>query len=232
MSKDTTTTTVTAIPLRAALLAIAASAAVLLLLGSLHVLSPEFDPSWRMVSEYANGRYGWVLSLMFASWAVSSWALAFMLRSQVTTTSGKIGLFFLITAGLGEAMASVFDINHGLHDLAGFIGIGGLPMAAMLISMSLSHTAAWSTAKKPLLWTANLTWISIVLLIVSFIVMIVTYIQSGGDMNTTAVPTALPVGVIAFVGWTNRLLIMAYCTWVMTVGWLAMQVRGNNPRSI
>jgi len=42
----------------AARLAIAAAAAALLLLASLRVLSPEFDPSWRMVSEYANGHYG------------------------------------------------------------------------------------------------------------------------------------------------------------------------------
>src|SRR6266536_807487 len=73
-------------------LSIAAAAAVLLLLASLHVLSPEFDPSWRVVSEYANGRYGWVLSLMFAAWAVSSWALVFTIRSQVTTRAGKLGV--------------------------------------------------------------------------------------------------------------------------------------------
>jgi len=45
----------------------------LLFLASLHVLSPEFDPSWRIVSEYALGNFGWVLSLMFVSWAVSWW---------------------------------------------------------------------------------------------------------------------------------------------------------------
>jgi len=56
------------ISLPAAGLAIVAATAALLLLASLHVLSPEFDPSWRMVSEYANGHYGWVLSLMFAAW--------------------------------------------------------------------------------------------------------------------------------------------------------------------
>lgn len=54
--------------LPAARFAIAAAAAALLLLASLHVLSPAFDPSWRMVSEYANGRHGWVLSLMVAAW--------------------------------------------------------------------------------------------------------------------------------------------------------------------
>src|SRR4030095_3870288 len=116
----------TAISLPTARLAIATSVAVLLLLAILHILSPEFDPSWRMVSEYANGQYGWVLSLMFVAWAVSSWILAFMLWSQINTTAGKVGLVFLILAGVGEAMASVFDINHSLHGLAGLIGIGSL----------------------------------------------------------------------------------------------------------
>jgi hypothetical protein len=202
------------------------SAAALLFLASLHILSPEFDPSWHMVSEYANGSYGWVLSLMFAAWGISSWILAYMLWPQVNTTAGKIGLIFLILAGIGEAMAAVFDINHPpFHDLAGFMGIGSLPVAAMLISVHLSRSQAWASAKKPLLWTANLTWISVLLLIVSFIIMVVTFIQTGGDMNTTEVPTTLPAGVIGIVGWTNRFLIIAYCVWVMTVAWQAIRIR-------
>ena len=62
-----------------ALLAMVAAAATLLLLAGLHILSPEFDPSFRMVSEYALGHYGWVLSLMFLAWGISSWALALAL---------------------------------------------------------------------------------------------------------------------------------------------------------
>jgi hypothetical protein len=61
------------ISITAAWVAIAGAGAVLLLLAGLHVLSPEFDPSFRVVSEYANGRYSWVLSVMFAAWALSSW---------------------------------------------------------------------------------------------------------------------------------------------------------------
>jgi hypothetical protein len=52
----------------AAWAALALTAATLRLLASLHVLSPEFDPSWRVISEYALGRYGWLLSLMFLAW--------------------------------------------------------------------------------------------------------------------------------------------------------------------
>lgn len=203
-------------------LSFASAVASLIALGALHILSPEFAPSWRMVSEYANGEYGWVLSLMFGLWAISTWALAYAIRSQVQTTSGKIGLVFLIAAGIGEAMASVFDINHPLHGLAGIIGIGSLPMAAMLISVSLSRTQPWSEVKKALLWTANLTWISVLLMVVTFIIMIVTYTQSGAEVPAEGtVVTTLPAGVIALVGWANRFLVVAYNAWVMTVAWRA-----------
>ncbi|RPI93529.1 MAG: DUF998 domain-containing protein [Chloroflexi bacterium] len=207
----------------AARLAIASGAAVLLLLASLHVLSPEFDPSWRMVSEYANGQYAWVLSLMFVAWAISSWALAAAIWSQVRTRAGRIGLLFLIAAGAGEVMASVFDVNHSLHGLAALIGIGSLPVAAMLVSVSLSRTLEWSAARRALLWTANLTWISLLLMLASFVLLMVTYTQAGGDMSAGAV-SALPPGVIALVGWANRFLIVAYCIWVLTVARQALQL--------
>lgn len=200
----------------AANISFAASAASLVFLAALHVLSPEFDPSLRMVSEYALGSYSWVLSLMFIAWALSSWALAFAIRAQVRTVGGKIGLAFLVVAGLGEAMAAIFAINHPLHGLAAFIGIPTLPIAAMLISASLGHIQSLSNVKKNLLLTANFTWVSLVLMAVTFILLIITYPQTG-VATTPGVVSELPPVVIALVGWANRLLIVAYCVWVMTV---------------
>jgi hypothetical protein len=51
--------------------AILTTVATILLLVTQHILSPEFSPSWRVVSEYAFGYYPWVLSLMFLSWGIS-----------------------------------------------------------------------------------------------------------------------------------------------------------------
>ncbi len=205
----------------AAHVAIAAAGAVLLLLASLHVLSPEFDPSWRVVSEYANGRYGWVLSLMFAFWALSSWALAVTVWSQVNGIGGKIALGFLIAAGVGESMASVFDINHPFHNLAGMIGVLSLPIAAMLISVRLGRTQGWAPAKNRLLWTANLTWVSLVLMIAALIIMIRGYTWPGNKMNAD---------VIAVVGWANRLMVVVDCVWVVTVARQVLQLRQRPSR--
>jgi hypothetical protein len=200
----------------AARAAIAAAGAVLLLLAGLHVLSPEFDPSWRVVSEYANGRYGWVLSVMFVFWALSSWALAVSLWSQLNGIGGKIALGFLIAAGVGEAMASVFDINHPLHGLAGMIGVLSLPAAAMLISLRLGRTQAWSGARNVLLVLANLTWVSLVLMVAALIIMMSGYTWSGNKLTPD---------VIAVVGWANRLLVVVYCLWAITVAWQAVRHR-------
>jgi hypothetical membrane protein len=225
MQKTLSNNDISKISLPAAGLAIGTATVAVLLLASLLVLSPEFDPSWRMISEYANGSYEWVLALMFTSWGLSSWALAFAIRSQVRTRTGKIGLVFLTLAGMGEVGAALFNIRNPLHDVVSSIAIISLPIAALLLSVRLGRTQPWAAAKKALLWTANLTWMSVVLFIVTFIIMIVTYTQAGGDMTPNKVAKVLPYGVIAFVGWANRLLVLAYCAWVATVAWLAIQLR-------
>jgi hypothetical protein len=211
---------------KAARVSLAASITTLVLLASLHLLSPEFDPSWRMVSEYALGNYTWVLSAMFIAWGVSSWALALTIWPHVRTLAGRIGLLFLVLAGIGEAMASVFDISHPLHSAAALIGIPSFPVAAMILGVSLSRTQEWSAARKPLLWTSNLTWISLILMAAAFGLLIATFTQAGGDM--TAPAAVLPPGVIALVGWANRLLIVAYCAWAMTVTWYALKMPSSD----
>jgi hypothetical membrane protein len=205
----------------AARLSIGATLTACLSLAALHVLSPEYDPSWRVISEYALGRYGWVLSLMFASWALGTWSLAFAIWSQVKTRAGRAGVVLLIVSGFGGAMASIFAINHPLHNLAGTIGLLG-PIAVMIVSVSLSRTEAWSPARKALLWTANLNWLSVVLLFAALGAMMVTYKQAGGDM--TAPPKVLPPGVIGLVGYANRLGVVVNWVWMVAVAWYAIRL--------
>ena len=210
----------------AAWLAIVTTAATLLLLASLHVLSPEFSPSWRMVSEYAFGHYGWVLSLMFLSWAISSWALVVAIRSQVKTKPGKIGLWFLIVAGIGEAMACVFDVTHETgHGIAGLLGVVGFPVGALLLSISLGRVQAWRRAAKPLLWIANLSWISVILLVATLVLMTMQLTQANGGHLPQHAPKSLPPGVLGLDGWANRLIVLSNCLWVFVAAWQAIKLR-------
>ena len=209
----------------AARLAIGAAAATLVLLASLHVLSPAFDPSFRMVSEYALGQYGWVLSLMFLAWGISAWALAAALWSQVTTRAGRVGLWLLIIAGLGEAMAAVFDITHDTgHSIAGVLGMGGFPIAALLLSVSLGRTRPWRGAKSLLLWLANLNWISVVLLVATLVLMTVQVAQAYGGHLPQQAPTHLPAGVLGLDGWADRLIVLSNCVWVVVAARPALKL--------
>jgi hypothetical membrane protein len=216
----------------AAGIAIVGSVIALLSLAILHALSPEFEPSWRMVSEYAVGEYGWVLSIMFLSWAISSWALAYAIRSQLRTKAGKIGIAFLVLAGIGEAMAAFFNVNHSLHAVAAMIGIPSLAIAAMLISTRLARTRSWLAAKRPLLWTANLTWISYVVMTVLLLMFMSAFKEAGGEIpSEITADMVLPDGVSTALGWANRFLIVVYCAWAITTAWQALKLRSQNRAS-
>lgn len=213
----------------AAWLAIVAAVAAIMALLALHALSPEFDPSWRMVSEYANGRYGWVLALMFVSWAVSTWALAFALYPLATTWAAKLGIGMLIVSGIGEAMAAAFDINHSLHTLAAILGMNGLPVAALLIGISFARAGHWGASRRTMLWLSNLPWISIVVMAIAMGLFFASLSRAGIVIGPDSKPlAALPAGVVSFGGWANRLLIVAFCAWAIGAAWCAGP---NRPRS-
>lgn len=200
----------------AAWTAIALTTIALLLLAALHVLSPEFAPSWRMISEYAYGRFGGVLSLMFLTMGIAPWALAFALWPEVASRAGRAGMVFLIVAGLCGVMASFFDIRHDTgHAVAGLLGVIGFPIGALLVSASLARTERWHGARKKLMWTAHLSWVSVVLLIVTLAVMTVQVARAYGGHLPQHAPSVLPPGVLALDGWADRLIVLSNCVWVL-----------------
>lgn len=223
MSKDTTTTPMTAISLPAARLSFAAAAMFVVLLAALHVIEPEFDPSWRFISEYALGRYGWVMALAFLSLAASYVALFIAIHAQLRTIIGRIGLATLLISAAGFAMAGIFTTdpittspdaattNGNLHNLGGTLGLA-MPFAAAIISWNLAHNPAWSSARGLLLWAAGIAVASTV----GFIMFLMAVVPSDGKFGPN-VP----------VGWPGRIEILAYCAWLMVVAWQAIRVRGQ-----
>jgi hypothetical protein len=208
--------------------AILATGATVLLLASLHLLSPEFSPSWRMISEYASGHYAWVLSLMFLASGIGPWALAIAIGSQVHTRSGRVGLWLLIISGVGGAMASVFDITHPIgHGIAGLLGVIGFPIAALLLSFALGQNESWHSARRPLIWIAHLSWISVVLLVITLAIMTVQMARINGGHLPQQAPKSLPIGVLALDGWADRLIVLSNCAWVLLAASHAVRVRSK-----
>jgi hypothetical protein len=205
----------------AATLAIAAAATSAIALLALHVLSPEYAPSWRMVSEYANGRYAWLLTVVFVTWAIASWALAAAAWPIRGTWLGRIALLFLVLAGVGEMMGGLFDINHRLHGAAFGIGVPSLTIAALLVTVALRRAGA-----EVAMWPAHLSWISFLLMAGTMALFLAALARAGIDVAAQTRPLAeLPPGVRAYNGWANRFLFAASYLWLITTA--SVQLRGR-----
>jgi hypothetical protein len=182
----------------------------------LHAIKPEFEPSWRFLSEYSIGRHGWVMMTAFFLWAISSIALSAALRPHVATRSGRAGCVLLSAVGLSLLMAGLFTqdpitakpdalTTHGtLHAVASMIGIPGLPIAALLITWSLKRNPGWSTLVAGMSVTAHLTWFALLAMVV--------YLGS-------ALPAAGGFGPGVYAGWMNRLVVCAYTSWQMAASY-------------
>lgn len=198
----------------AARLSLFTAALFLGLLAVLHIIKPELDPSWRMISEYAIGDNGWLMSLAFLSLALSCVSLVIALRGQVPTGGGTIGLGLFLVTALGLTIAGFFKtdpitispdavtFSGNLHGLGGLLGLPTFPIAATLISLSLRRNKAWAASKRAHLWMLGLAWVSVVVFVTAMITMF------KGTFN----PTVL-------IGWPNRLLMVSQCAWMMTVAW-------------
>src|SRR5881397_1155543 len=133
------TTSVTRRSEAAARLSLSAVGIFLGLVTLLHFIEPEFAPTWRFMSEYSNGEFGWVMKVGFFVLAFSCAMLIPAIRRHVKSTSGKVGLFLLGFAVIGMVMAGLFNqdpltsretTSHGnLHGLATMIGIPGFSVS-------------------------------------------------------------------------------------------------------
>ena len=194
--------------------ALIGSITTLVLLAALHVASPEFDPSWRMVSEYALGRYPWMLAAFFLCWALSSWALVAALRPLAASWIGLAGLVLLALSGLGEALAAYYDVRaETMHGVAAALGVPTLPVAALLIGVAMDRSMGRGPGRPAMRAATHLTWISFLLVGVSMALLFSTYAAAGGD-PAAGPPTSLPEGTIALNGWANRVLVICYCGWI------------------
>jgi Protein of unknown function (DUF998) len=91
----------------AARLSLAAAVMFLLVLAVLHIFKPELDPSWRFISEYAIGDYGWAMMLAFFSLAFSTGMLVAAIAAKVNSIAGRIGLVLLLLSAAGMIIAGI-----------------------------------------------------------------------------------------------------------------------------
>jgi hypothetical protein len=210
----------------AAKLALATAGIFLAMVALLHVIESEYGPMWRFLSEYSNGDVGWLMRLAFFTLASSCAALAVAVHSQVGTRSGKVGLVLLGLAVVGMVLAGLFNqdpitskettTTGNLHGMSSVLGIPGFTIGTLLTGLSLARNPAWADICRPLIWLSNVAWVSLVAML--------------GYM-AAAVPMAGGFGPNVWVGLFNRILVAAWCAWLIYVAWHALKVRsrGNAP---
>ncbi|WP_188996147.1 DUF998 domain-containing protein [Paenibacillus nasutitermitis] len=207
---------ISAIASNAARLSVFSIAFFVIVLGTLHLLEPEFDPTWRFISEYALGSFGWMMHLAFVLLAVSLVSAGVAIFSQVRTLAGYIGLVIFGLSATGVLIAAVFvtDPISVSPDAATFSGkmhsIGATldytPVAALLISFALARNEAWRPIRGRLFVTSGIMIVLMALFILQ--------IPGDGQFN----PDVL-------AGLFGRFLVVSYLGWFLSVGFHVIKLR-------
>ena len=223
------TVTRTSAPAWATPLALGGPVAVFLAILALHAIKPEYHPSWRFISEYAIGPWGWVMKLTFVAWAVSCATLAVAARPEVHNRRGRAGVVLLWIVAAALIVAGIFPQDPVtaqpseattagmMHAMASMIGIPGIPIAAMLITSGLQAGRRDSgTLPVGLRASAHATWLSLLLMVLYLMWQIP---RSGGFTAEV------------WAGWMNRLVVSAYLIWQLLLArHLARRTRaGESP---
>jgi hypothetical protein len=192
----------------AAKAALILSIAYLCILLLLHIIKPEVTPSWQTLSIYARGEWGWIGQLAYCVLGLAHIVLFVALRTQVKSRYGKVGLVFLLVAGIGgilgglgvsdplNTLPSEATASGQLHAIGAALEIWGAPIAALLINLNLMRkNMEWRTARTTLIWVTILPLAGLVL-----------FMGSGAAAGTN-------IGPGDVIGYMNRIAIVAYMVW-------------------
>ncbi len=200
----------------AARLAFAGAAIWVILIVVLHILEPEFDPSWRMLSEYELGSYGWMMQLAFFSMGIACLATLVAVWPYMQNTIGRIGLVSLAVAGIIGSGAGIFitdpiiapanaaTLSGAMHTVCGFVFILGFPIAATLIGHGLARSQAWAPMRRWLPYATALVWLGFL----AFIASLIVFVPGKGGF-----------GPDVLIGLPNRLMAVTYAAWLLIIAW-------------
>jgi hypothetical protein len=176
----------------------------------LHFLKQENDPSWRMISEYQIGRYGWLMRLAFFCWSLGVFGVAVALSQHVSAIA-DILLIIIAISMLGAGIFVTDPITtpnesqsraSKLHTIFGVITIIGTPFVVTAVDWSLSGNPITASIQPYLLWLTLLVWIG-------FIAFISAIAHFGAKK--------ISLGPQAKIGWPNRFMVFTYVVWLVTV---------------
>ena len=189
----------------AAMTALGAGGITAGLIAILHVLEPEYDPSWRMISEYSLGRHGWVMRLAFVTMAISPAATCVALwrfggawtLGLAAVALGALGAAFIDADPIMTPRAQATPVGR-VHTMLGGVCLAGFPPAALFAGVGVATALGWLLAIASVVPLAGLVW---------FLSAAAPAHGQGGSPEIR-------------IGWPDRFCLLAYLAWVVlaTIG--------------
>ena len=138
----------------------------------LHVLRPDYAPAHHMISDYAVGRYGWVMTTFFLAMSCGCLMLLLgLVRSGPNLVAARIGTLLLGVASIGLVVSAIFPTDvqppstHSgkIHDMSFLVNIGSILLAIVLLSVSFGSQPRWRPYRRIALTLAGLFVLAVIL---------------------------------------------------------------------
>jgi hypothetical protein len=181
----------------------------------LHFIQPDLNPLSRLVSQYALGKQGWLLTVGLMGFAVSAFALACALAATSNTIHLRIGIVLLSIWGLCAILGGLFptdpipprepmSLSGMIHSIAANIGFFSLSSAILACSRHLRTVFGRSVWTHVINLLVLASVISLILFLIAFVV-------------------AVTFGLLVH-GLFERLVIAVDLAWLSTVAFLLLSL--------
>jgi len=195
-------------PTGTSLAAILLAALCVAAVAALHLLRADLDPVGQVMSEYANGPFGVVMTIAFYALALACLALGWRLRSAVSGSAAAVVLPWLLAlAGTGLLLAGVFEVER--PDVADTVAeaIHSLSSVAAFVLLVVAMGALAAACRRDPAWRSFTPTAAA--------------LAAAGVVAAAASPLA---DLTPFAGVVQRLLGLVVVAWLLLV---ALRIRRN-----
>jgi hypothetical membrane protein len=171
--------------------------------------SPNLILTWRFISEYALGRFGFLMNACFLLYSAALICSVLSIRSQIKTIVGYVGLIILIISSLGIALAGIFNTDpistegseisfRGTMHYTG-ASFNFTPVGFLLVAFALGRNKAWRRIRTSLLITSGIS----ILLTIAFMLSMPADYKFNSETQT---------------GLIGRFLFLSYLPSILVIG--------------
>jgi len=138
----------------------------------MHAIRPDYTVIDHMISDYAVGPTGWIMTTAFASLALGCLALAIgLFRNGPTSWLGRIGASLLIVAFLGLVVTALFPTDletapttqtGNIHTISFLVNVVSIFVSTLCLALSYGGSPDWRGHRTPALIFAGLLAVAFV----------------------------------------------------------------------